>query len=42
MEKLTIMMEESKKVDYRFKILYALGIIMVCCGHVEGGYRYPE
>lgn len=23
----------KNKVDYRFKILYAVGIIMVCCGH---------
>ncbi len=28
---------EEKKIDYRFKILYAIGIIMVCCGHTNGG-----
>lgn len=26
-----------KKIDYRFKILYAIGIIMVVAGHCEGG-----
>ena len=26
-----------KKIDYRFKILYALGMIMVVCGHCWGG-----
>ena len=25
------------KIDYRFKILYALGMIMVVCGHALGG-----
>lgn len=31
------MMTKDKKIDYRFKILYAVGIIMVCCGHTAGG-----
>ena len=26
-----------EKIDYRFKILYALGMIMVVCGHCWGG-----
>lgn len=26
-----------KTIDYRFKILYALGMIMVVCGHTYGG-----
>ena len=25
------------QIDYRFKILYAVGILMVLCGHCEGG-----
>lgn len=28
---------QVNKIDYRFKILYAVGIIMVCCGHAQGG-----
>jgi fucose 4-O-acetylase-like acetyltransferase len=28
---------EKNGIDYRFKILYAIGIIMVCCGHTNGG-----
>ena len=24
-------------IDYRFKILYAIAIILVCCGHTNGG-----
>lgn len=31
------MATKNKKVDYRFKILYAVAIIMVCCGHAGGG-----
>lgn len=27
----------SKKIDYCFKILYAIGIIMGVAGHCEGG-----
>ena len=27
----------EKAIDYRFKILYAVGIIMVVCGHTQGG-----
>lgn len=27
----------EKKIDYRFKILYAVAMIMVCCGHTYGG-----
>lgn len=30
-------MSVYKKTDYRFKILYAVGMIMVVCGHAEGG-----
>lgn len=30
-------MTSDKKIDYRFKILYAVAIIMVCCGHTAGG-----
>lgn len=30
-------MSESKTIDYRFKILYAVGMIMVVCGHASGG-----
>lgn len=26
-----------KKIDYRFKILYAVGMLMVVCGHAGGG-----
>lgn len=28
---------EEKKIDYRFKLMYAVGIIMVVCGHANGG-----
>lgn len=28
---------ERRTVDYRFKILYAVGMIMVVCGHASGG-----
>ncbi len=31
------MTASPKETDYRFKILYAFGIIMVCSGHVGGG-----
>lgn len=24
-------------IDYRFKILYCVGVVMVCCGHTSGG-----
>ncbi|MGO5290970.1 hypothetical protein ACTQ1N_02140 [Porcincola sp. LCP21S3_C12] len=27
----------KKEIDYRFKILYAVAMIMVCCGHTNGG-----
>lgn len=27
----------KKRIDYRFKILYAIGMIMVVCGHTKGG-----
>lgn len=27
----------AKSIDYRFKILYAVGMIMVICGHTRGG-----
>ena len=27
----------ERKIDYRFKILYAVGMIMVVCGHCMGG-----
>lgn len=30
-------MLNEKPIDYRFKILYAVGMIMVVCGHVGGG-----
>lgn len=30
-------MSTVKNEDYRFKVLYALGMIMVVCGHVGGG-----
>lgn len=30
-------METSKKIDYRFKLLYAIGIIMVVSEHCDGG-----
>ena len=30
-------MNNEKKIDYRFKILYALGTIMIVSGHVSGG-----
>lgn len=30
-------MTEEKPIDYRFKILYAIGIVMVVCGHTDGG-----
>lgn len=30
-------MDENKKIDYRFKILYAVGMVMVVCGHTYGG-----
>ena len=26
-----------KNIDYRFKILYAVGMVMVVCGHCQGG-----
>ena len=26
-----------KTIDYRFKILYAIGMVMVVCGHCQGG-----
>lgn len=28
---------KEKKIDYRFKILYAVGAIMICCKHTSGG-----
>lgn len=28
---------ENSKIDYRFKILYAVAMIMVCCGHTING-----
>ena len=31
------MMSRSKRIDYRFKILYAFGIILVLCAHADGG-----
>lgn len=30
-------MLNEKQIDYRFKILYAVGMIMVVCGHAKGG-----
>lgn len=30
-------METARKTDYRFKILYAFGIILVLCAHADGG-----
>ena len=27
----------KKKIDYRFKILYAVAILMVVAGHCDGG-----
>ena len=27
----------SRKVDYRFKLLYAFGIVLVLCAHADGG-----
>lgn len=36
------MVADDKNVDYRFKILYAVGIIMVCLGHTGGGYFFTE
>ena len=30
-------MSNNKSIDYRFKILYAIGMIMVVCGHANGG-----
>lgn len=30
-------MTETRSVDYRFKILYAAAMIMVVCGHAQGG-----
>ena len=30
-------MKEGRGIDYRFKILYAIAIIMVVCGHTRGG-----
>ena len=34
-ERLLIM--NKKKIDYRFKILYAVAILMVVAGHCDGG-----
>lgn len=28
---------QTKAIDYRFKILYAIGIVMIVCGHCQGG-----
>lgn len=28
---------ENKRIDYRFKLLYAIGIIQIVCGHCQGG-----
>lgn len=28
---------QTKTVDYRFRLLYALGIVMIVCGHCQGG-----
>lgn len=30
-------MSKSRSIDYRFKILYAFGIILVLCAHADGG-----
>ncbi|MBO4323992.1 MAG: acyltransferase [Lachnospiraceae bacterium] len=30
-------MQEGKNIDYRFKLLYAIGMIMIVCGHIPGG-----
>ena len=30
-------MQNQKSIDYRFKLLYTFGIIMVVCGHTPGG-----
>ncbi len=30
----------SKKIDYRFKILYVVGIYLVCASHAQGGGLY--
>ena len=30
-------MSDKNLIDYRFKILYAIGIILIVCGHVNGG-----
>ncbi len=30
-------METKRTIDYRFKILYAIGALMIVCGHVKGG-----
>ena len=30
-------MDVKKTIDYRFKFLYAIGMIMVVCGHANGG-----
>lgn len=35
----TTLMKEEKKVDFRFKFLYVIGIIAVVQGHCKGG-RY--
>lgn len=30
-------MDTDKQIDRRFKILYAVGAVLVCCGHTSGG-----
>lgn len=31
------MRDEKKQIDYRFKLLYAIGMIMIVCSHSQGG-----
>ena len=30
-------MGNARTIDYRFKLLYAFGIVLVLCAHADGG-----
>lgn len=32
----SMIIDKPKQIDYRFKILYAIAIMMVCFGHTGG------